>query len=117
MSHMTVAISELSDDRGFLLRGDPTTEAEFASVFRKIVGEDSKGFAIESQDSAEWGFTWDELQTKMAELDALYITNEYQRKRVADYPKIVDQLDLLYHGGLEGWKAQIQIVKDRYPKP
>jgi hypothetical protein len=40
----------------------------------------------------------------------------YKAKRVAEYPTIVDQLDLLYHGGLDGWKAAIQAVKNKYPK-
>ena len=40
----------------------------------------------------------------------------YKRKRAAEYPAIVDQLDLLYHGGMDAWKAAIQAVKDKYPK-
>ena len=42
---------------------------------------------------------------------------EYQRLRKPEYPKIEDQLDLLYHKGVEGWKEEIQKVKDKYPKP
>jgi len=34
----------------------------------------------------------------------------------AEYPSIVDQLDLLYHGGMDAWKSAIQAVKDKYPK-
>jgi len=37
--------------------------------------------------------------------------------REREYPSVVDQLDLLYHGGYEAWRAQIQAVKDKYPKP
>lgn len=33
-----------------------------------------------------------------------------------EYPTIEDQLDTLYHGGYDAWKAQIQAVKDKYPK-
>jgi hypothetical protein len=33
------------------------------------------------------------------------------------YPSIEEQLDTLYHGGLDVWKAQIQEVKNRFPKP
>lgn len=40
----------------------------------------------------------------------------YAQKRAANYPSIPDQLDLIYHGGLDAWKAQIKIVKDRFPK-
>ena len=42
--------------------------------------------------------------------------NAYKAKRAAEYPAIVDQLDLLYHGGMDAWKAAIQTVKDKYPK-
>lgn len=40
----------------------------------------------------------------------------YIRNRVNEYPSIPDQLDLLYHQGIDGWKAAIQAVKDKYPK-
>jgi hypothetical protein len=42
--------------------------------------------------------------------------NAYKAKRAAEYPSIVDQLDLLYHGGMDAWKTAIQAVKDKYPK-
>ena len=42
--------------------------------------------------------------------------NEYQYKRAAEYPSIVDQLDDLYHNGIDGWKTTIKAVKDKYPK-
>ena len=40
----------------------------------------------------------------------------YKDKRAAEYPSIVDQLDTLYHGGYDAWRATIQAVKDKYPK-
>ena len=40
----------------------------------------------------------------------------YVEKRAAEYPSIPDQLDTIFHGGLDAWKAQIQVVKDKYPK-
>jgi hypothetical protein len=43
--------------------------------------------------------------------------NKYKDLRAAEYPSIVDQLDLIYHGGIEEWKAQIKAIKDKYPKP
>ena len=42
--------------------------------------------------------------------------NAYKYKRAAEYPSIPDQLDLLYHGGMDAWKTAIQSVKDKYPK-
>lgn len=42
---------------------------------------------------------------------------QYAQQRASEYPSIKDQLDLLYHEGYEGWKAAIQTVKEKYPKP
>jgi hypothetical protein len=36
--------------------------------------------------------------------------------RSKEYPSIVDQLDDIYHNGIDGWKATIKITKDKYPK-
>lgn len=40
----------------------------------------------------------------------------YAQKRKAEYPPIENQLDTLYHGGYDVWKASIKRVKDKYPK-
>ena len=42
----------------WVLRGEPTTEEEFASMFRKVTGADSNGSAIESADPKDWGVTF-----------------------------------------------------------
>ena len=42
--------------------------------------------------------------------------NGYKRKRALDYPSIPDQLDDIFHNGLDAWKATIQETKDKYPK-
>ena len=43
-------------------------------------------------------------------------TSTYADRRRAEYPSIADQLDTLYHGGFDAWKATIQAVKEKYPK-
>jgi hypothetical protein len=40
----------------------------------------------------------------------------YKYKRAAEYPSFADQFDTIFHNGLDAWKAQIQAVKDKYPK-
>jgi|TARA_R100000455_G_scaffold29461_1_gene19598 hypothetical protein len=40
----------------------------------------------------------------------------YANKRVTEYPSIEDQLDKIYHEGIDAWKADIQAIKDKYPK-
>tara|TARA_Y100001973_G_C5087054_1_gene275440 strand:+ start:528 stop:800 length:273 start_codon:yes stop_codon:yes gene_type:complete len=42
--------------------------------------------------------------------------DQYKYNRVAEYPSIVDQLDDIYHNGIDGWKETIKAVKDKYPK-
>ena len=41
---------------------------------------------------------------------------KYQRDRAAEYPSVVDQLDLIYHSGVDAWKVKIKETKDKYPK-
>ena len=41
----------------------------------------------------------------------------YAQERAIAYPSIQDQLDTLYHGGYEAWKASIEAVKTQFPKP
>jgi len=40
----------------------------------------------------------------------------YTEARVAEYPPIEDQLDKIYHSGIDAWKADIKAIKDKYPK-
>ena len=50
--------------------------------------------------------------------DAWDLGNDgYKSKRRAEYPSVVDQLDLIYHSGVNAWKAKIKETKDKYPKP
>ena len=43
--------------------------------------------------------------------------DSYKSKRRAEYPTIVDQLDKIYHSGIDAWKTDIKAIKDKYPKP
>ena len=40
----------------------------------------------------------------------------YTDARAAEYPPIVDQLDKIYHSGVDAWKTEIKAIKDKYPK-
>jgi len=51
-----------------------------------------------------------------ANVEAWTDPNEYQYKRAAEYPSVFDQLDDIYHNGIDGWKTTIKAVKDKYPK-
>ncbi len=56
------------------------------------------------------------VQAEVTRLQADYDSKQYARDRAADYPSIADQLDTLYHGGIDAWKAEVKVVKDKYPK-
>ena len=43
--------------------------------------------------------------------------NGYKTARANEYPSFADQLDDIFHNGLDAWKATIQETKDKYPKP
>jgi len=43
--------------------------------------------------------------------------DQYKFDRASEYPSFADQFDLLYHGGYDAWKAEIDKVKEKYPKP
>ena len=49
-------------------------------------------------------------------VDAEVAKYAYVTQRQQAYPSIVDQLDTLYHGGYDSWKASIDVVKNKYPK-
>lgn len=57
-----------------------------------------------------------DILAKQKELQAEYDAKEYQRKRASEYPSIADQLDDLYHNGIDGWKETIKAIKDKHPK-
>ena len=57
-----------------------------------------------------------EVAYDKAAVQAYIDANAYKGKRAADYPSFADQFDTIFHDGLDAWKAQIQAVKDKYPK-
>ena len=56
------------------------------------------------------------IDTEIARLQVIEDANAYARNREAEYPTWQDQLDDIFHNGIDGWKATIQVTKDKYPK-
>ena len=69
----------------------------------------------------EWDSENSDSQPTEDELNAAYTAwktaEEYKINRANEYPDIVDQLDDIYHNGIDGWKTTIKTIKDKYPKP
>ena len=61
--------------------------------------------------------TAEEVSVKEArEVEVQAKQNHYTTKRRKEYPTWQDQLDDIYHNGLDAWKATIKVTKDKYPK-
>ena len=69
MATVAEALTELKITE-WVMRGEPTTESEFKSMFKKVTGVDENGTAIESEDTSKWGVTWKEVSDKMTAIDA-----------------------------------------------
>jgi hypothetical protein len=57
-----------------------------------------------------------EVQYDKAAVQAYVDAHAYKDLRAAAYPSFADQFDTIFHEGIDAWKAQIQAVKDRFPK-
>ena len=79
-----------------------------------ITGDTYEG--ITWLDKTQTKPTEQEIEEKIAELKYQEEVNEYQEKRKLEYPDWEDQLDKIYHSGVNAWKADIKVIKDKYPK-
>ena len=57
-----------------------------------------------------------DIDTARTTLNNELAATKYQRDRAAEYPSVVDQLDLIFQSGIDAWKAKIKETKDKYPK-
>ena len=80
MTTIATALTELGVTE-WVLRGEPTTEAEFTEMFRKVTGADANGTAIESSDPNDWGTTWAAVSAKRDELIAAQPLKELRAER------------------------------------
>ena len=56
------------------------------------------------------------VEIDMALVDAWVHPNAYKYERQAAYAPLAEQLDYIYHNGIDAWKAEIKAIKDKYPK-
>jgi hypothetical protein len=69
------------------------------------------------QDANTQPPTLEEVNAEIARLEAEYTATQYKRDRAKEYPSIADQLDYIYHNGIDAWKTNmIDPVKTKYPK-
>ena len=72
---------------------------------------------LEWTDKEKTAPTQSQIDAQIATNKAEWESKEYQRKREPEYPSYADQFDLIYHSGVDAWKAKIKETKDKYPKP
>ena len=72
--------------------------------------------AVMMKKGKVWDANDNEITLNMTNINNWVDPNAYVGKRVAEYPSIVDQLDDIYHNGVDEWKKTIKAVKDKYPK-
>jgi len=86
MTTIATALQELGVTE-WVLRGEPTTEAEFNEMFRKVTGADANGTAIESSNPDDWGTTWAAVSAKKTELvnaEPLRLLREERNRLIAE---------------------------------
>jgi len=64
----------------------------------------------------EYKPTQEEIVQKIAELDYQKELEVYKEQRAAEYPSYAEQFDKIFREGVDAWKADIQAIKDKYPK-
>ena len=87
MATVADAITALIPEEQWVLRGEPTTEDEFNAMFRRIIGEDDNGSAIESDNPDNWGVSWASVSSKKDELDAaepMKLLRAERNRRIAE---------------------------------
>ena len=77
---------------------------------------DGAGVFISEWNSASPQPSVAEIEAAHTEWQTAWDAQAYARNRKAEYPTIADQLDDIFHNGIDGWKATIQVTKDKYPK-
>jgi len=74
-----------------------------------VSGNNIDTCTITWHDDNPTNITKEQIKSKIQEM-------QYWYDRKSEYPSITEQLDDLYHNGIDGWKATIKTTKDKYPK-
>ena len=110
MTTIATALTSLGI-KEWVLRGEPTSEDEFNSMFRKVTGADSSGSAIESADPKDWGTTWKAVSDKKKALDDA----EPMRLRRIERDKLLAECDWMANSDVtlsSAWKIYRQDLRN-----
>lgn len=79
------------------------------SNVRTVNGSNQNNIIAKDENGNQVTINW-------TQVNAWTDPDQYKIDRANEYPSIVDQLDDIFHNGIDGWKATIQAIKDKYPK-
>ena len=98
----------------FVIQGEIKSEQDWNDNVQFVSGANENGTAIFSDTKP---VTYQQVLDKQAELQTEYDNNQYQRDRKSEYPPLEEQLDYIYHNGVDAWKSDIILpIKNKYPK-
>ena len=110
-SKLHKAIKNLKSTAEVSVSGDIETEADFNKI-QWLQADNTWSTTIPHSE-----ITWSTLSTEMTRLQTEYDgVGLVQRNRAKEYPSIENQLDEIYHNGIDAWKVKIKKVKDDNPK-
>ena len=110
MTDIARALNELGI-KEWVLNGEPTNKAEFATMYKKVVGEDENGTGIISQKESDWGVTWEDVSAKKDEL----IAAEPMRLLRVERNKRIATSDWMANSDVtmsDEWKTYRQALRD-----
>jgi len=77
-------------------------------LYPQVVTVDDTAGAFDAQGN--------KVEINIAAVNSWVDPDTYRYQRADEYPSYADQFDTIFHEGLDAWKAQIQLVKNKYPK-
>ena len=80
------------------------------------IEDDGSGAKIVAWSHSKYSQPTEEAIAAVTQADFDAAVSTYKENRAVEYPSVRDQLDDIYHNGIDGWKATIKSIKDKYPK-
>ena len=107
---LIVEALKLLEIKEWVLRGTPTNETEFNSMFTKVVDKTEDNRGIESSDTSKFGVTWSQIQTALA--DGGIVAMAQLRKQRDELLKETDWMASSDYSMTDAWKTYRQALRD-----
>ena len=86
------------------------------ALYSNVVKTVNDGISVGEETIYAYDINDNEVTLNMTNINNWVDPNAYVDKRAVAYPSMADQLDDIYHNGVDEWKKTIKAVKDKYPK-